>query len=107
MSPGLRYTLRFAPEVVSHLETIEKKYLRLIQDPLTEQLTFEPETQTRNRKLLEGPAPFDSTWELRFGPGNRFRVFYEVNATQKEVWILAVGTKEGNRLFIGGEEFET
>jgi mRNA-degrading endonuclease RelE of RelBE toxin-antitoxin system len=98
--------LRFAPEVVAHLNTVEKKYHSLIRKTINEQLTFEPETEVRNRKLLEQPAPYDATWELRFGPNNRFRVFYAIIEAKREVWILAIGVKEGNRLLIAGEEFE-
>jgi hypothetical protein len=42
---------------------------------------------------------------LRFGPNNRLRVFYEVNMEEHEVVVLAIGVKEGNRLWVGGEEF--
>jgi hypothetical protein len=98
--------LRFAPEVVAHLNTVEKKYHSLIRKTINEQLTFEPETEARIRKLLEQPAPYDATWELRFGPNNRFRVFYAIIEAKREVWILAIGVKEGNRLLIAGEEFE-
>jgi mRNA-degrading endonuclease RelE of RelBE toxin-antitoxin system len=52
------------------------------------------------------PAGFGATWELRFGPKNSFRVFYEVNHEEKIVSVLAIGVKEANRLFIGGQEFE-
>ncbi len=31
-------------------------------------------------------------------------VFYNINIESHEVYILAIGVKEGNRLFIGGEE---
>jgi len=51
-------------------------------------------------------AAFGADWELRLGPENRFRVFYQVNAERREVRGLAVGVKYRNRLFIGGEEFE-
>jgi len=105
MSPKPRFTLQFAPEVVAHLDTIERKYHSLIRKTIDEQLTFEPETEARNRKLLEQPAPYDAAWELRFGPNNRFRVFYAVSEAEREVWILAIGVKEGNRLLIAGEEF--
>ena len=44
--------------------------------------------------------------EMRFGPNNRFRVFYRTDPSIGEVHILAIGVKVGNRLFIGGEEFE-
>ena len=59
-----------------------------------------------NRKPLEEPASFGATWELRFGPKNSFRVFYDVNHEEKAVSVLAIGVKEGSRLFIGGQEFE-
>ena len=70
------------------------------------QLTIAPEGQTRNRKPLEElPGLFGSTWELRFSPDNRFRVFYEVAAENRAVWILTIGVKDKNRLLIAGEEF--
>ncbi len=40
------------------------------------------------------------------GANNRFRVFYEVDAPKRTVRILAIGVKEGNRLFIGGKEVQ-
>jgi mRNA-degrading endonuclease RelE of RelBE toxin-antitoxin system len=101
-----KFTLTFAPETLDHLDIIERKYHRLIQKTIDEQLSYTPEKRTRNRKPLDQPAPFGATWELRFGPNNRFRVLYEVEEEQI-VWILAIGIKKGNRLLIGREEFET
>ncbi len=100
-----RFALVFAPEVVEHLRAIEHKHHNLIQTTIDEQLAFTPEKETKKRKLLEQPAPFGATWELRFGPANRFRVFYEVDIQSQSVQILAIGIKERNRLFIGREEF--
>lgn len=48
----------------------------------------------------------EATWELRFGPENMFRVFYDVHVTTYEVHILAIGTKERDKLYVGGEEIE-
>ena len=59
-----------------HLRAIEAKYHSLIRAEIEEQLQFEPGKETRNRKPLRQPAPFEATWELRFGPENRFRVLY-------------------------------
>ncbi|MEK7312358.1 MAG: type II toxin-antitoxin system RelE/ParE family toxin [Chloroflexota bacterium] len=42
-------------------------------------------------------------WELRVG---RFRVFYDVREEVKVVRVEAVGHKDGNKLFIQGEEYE-
>ena len=99
------FELLFAPEVVEHLRAIERKYHNLIQVTIDEQLAFTPEKERRNRKLLEQPAPYGATWELRFGPTNRFRVFYEVDNKKQTVQVLAIGVKGRNRLFIGREEF--
>ena len=62
--------------------------------------------ETRNRKPLKRPIAFGADWELRLGPDNRFRVFYQVNAEYRQVRILAVGIKVRNQLFVGEEEFE-
>jgi mRNA-degrading endonuclease RelE of RelBE toxin-antitoxin system len=53
---------------------------------------------------LKRPVIFEAEWELRFGPDNKFRVFYDINIESHEVYILAIGVKEGNRLLIGGKE---
>ena len=100
------YTLVYAPEVKQHLRAIERQYYSLIRETIQEQLLLEPDTETRNRKPLRQPAIFEAQWELRFGPGNRFRVFYEIDRDNHGVYILAIGVKERDRLFIGGEEVE-
>jgi hypothetical protein len=43
---------------------------------------------------------------IAFWTKNSFRVFCDVRHDEKTVSVLAIGVKERNRLFIGGEEFE-
>jgi mRNA-degrading endonuclease RelE of RelBE toxin-antitoxin system len=100
------YTLAFASEVTKHLRAIEAKYHALIREKIGEQLRFEPATEATNRKPLRQPAPFGAAWEVRFGPGNRFRVLYDIDPEARVVQILAVGEKQRERLFIGGEEVQ-
>lgn len=100
------YSLVYAPEVKDHLRAVERQHYSLIRETIQEQLLFEPEAETRNRKPLRQPALFEAQWELRFGPDNRFRVFYEVDRESRIVYILAIGVKERNHLFIGGKEVE-
>ena len=95
--------VEFAPEAVEHLDVNDLKYHGLISRTITEQLSSEPERETRNRKPLLQPAQYGATWEIPFWPSNRFRVFYEVDAAARMVWVLAIGIKEGNRLLVGGE----
>ncbi len=98
--------LVYALEVKQHLQSVEARYHSLIRETIEQQPLHEPAAQTRHRKPLRQPASFDSTWELRFGPDNRFRVLYDIDQGKHEVHILAVGVKVGHRLVVGGEEIE-
>jgi len=88
------------------MRAIPLNYHRLIRSTIHEQLAFTPDRETRNRKPLEPPSPYSAAWELRFGPRNRFRVLYDIQAEEGRVVILAIGVKEGNRLIIDRQEFE-
>src|SRR5713226_5814952 len=107
MAKRAKFTLSFAPQAIEHLDLIDAKHHGLLRRTINEQLTFAPTEETRNRKPLDQPAPFGASWELRCGPDNCFRVFYEVDAASQEVQVLAVGVKDRNRLLIGGEEYES
>lgn len=98
------FGLTYDVAVKEHLRAVEPKYHGLIRDAIEGQLRYEPDTETRNRKPLDRPVGYEATWELRCGPDNRFRVLYAVNYESREVQIAAVGVKERNRLYIGGEE---
>ena len=102
-----RYALVFAPEVVHDLAFIERKYHSLLRRQIRLHLATGPEGETRKRKALEVPAPSGAQWELRLGPHNRFRVFYEVELGAAIVTVLAIGVKDRNVLRIGGEEYGT
>jgi hypothetical protein len=100
------YQLRYDELTVEHLRAIESKSHSLIRAKIEEQLQHEPGKETRNRKPLRQPAPFEATWELRFGPGNRFRVLYAIDEEHRHVQVQAIGVKEGNRLLVAGQEVE-
>lgn len=106
MSPQPPYTLIYAPVTREHLKPIDKKYYSLIKSTIEERLSFEPNEQNRNRKPLTRSAFEEATWELRFGPENIFRVFYDVKHDEREVHILAIGIKRRDKLFVGREEIE-
>jgi hypothetical protein len=108
------HRLEYNSGIPNDLAFIERKHHRAIRDAILEQLTDEPLVETRNRKPLD-PAIFEATWELRCGLQNRFRVLYTVETIEPEdeddepetvVWIVAIGEKRGERLFIAGEEWE-
>lgn len=103
--PKARYVLSFAPEAVEHFDSIELKHHNGLRRTIHEQLAYTPTRETRNRKPLEPPAPFDAAWELRCGPNNCFRVFCEVDAGLQVVRVLAIGVKDRNRLIVEGMEY--
>lgn len=98
------YSLVYDPRLFDHFREVDGKYQPLIEKTMREQLTFEPNHETRNRKPMRVPAPFNAGWELRFGPDNRFRLLYDIDEAQHVVNVLAFGIKDRNRLLIGGEE---
>ena len=100
-----KFELIFAPETVEHMDAIDAKHHSLVERTIDQQLTYTPLKPTRNRKPLVEPGPFGATWELRLGPQNKFRIFYEVDSEVAEVHILAIGVKERGKLFIGGTEY--
>jgi mRNA-degrading endonuclease RelE of RelBE toxin-antitoxin system len=106
MNPKRAFELVYAPQVRDHLKAIERKYYGLIRQEIEAQLQFEPEVETRNRKPLKRAITFEAEREIRFGPNNRFRVFYEVDREAGAVYILAIGIKVRDQLYIGGEEIE-
>ena len=100
------FELVYAPKTKKHMRAIERRHFSLIKEAIEDQLRYEPEVETRNRKPLKRPVVFQATWEIRFGPDNCFRVFYDVDIEAHAVNVLAVGVKERDRLFIAGKEVE-
>ena len=100
-----RYELIYAEETYQHIAAIERQYHLLIRRTIEQQLSYEPNVRTRNRKPLVKPARFGEAWELRFGLDNRFRVFYRLDERANQVRVLAIAEKCGEKLYVGGKEF--
>ncbi len=96
------YRIEITRDAVEHIRALPKRHHGFVLRALRAGLAHEPAKETRNRKLLTLPAPFGAHWELRFGPQNRFRAFYTIEAAT--VVVVAVGMKDRERLRIGHEE---
>jgi len=105
--PQQRYRIIYDPEIIYQLNAIERRYHSLIRIIVETQLSYEPEHETLNRKLMVRTTPFGARWEFRFGDNNQFRVFYSFNPEKRLVHILAIGVKHRERLYIGGKEVRT
>src|SRR5262245_10590498 len=100
------FTIRYAKQVFEDIRAVEKQHHSLIKEAIETALTFEPDVETINRKPLIRPTSIGSSWELRCGPDNRFRIFYTIDFDHFQVNILAIGMKVRNVLYIGGKEFK-
>jgi mRNA-degrading endonuclease RelE of RelBE toxin-antitoxin system len=100
-----RFEIIYDERVATRLAVIDRKHYSFIKQTIEKRLTYQPDVETRNRKPLQKPSALGDAWELRFGPDNRFRVFYKFDLENRQVFILAIGVKEGNRLLIGREVF--
>jgi mRNA-degrading endonuclease RelE of RelBE toxin-antitoxin system len=98
----MAYEIILSPEALDHLAGFAARQRRIILDEIELQLTNEPTRVTQQRKPMR-PNPLAS-WELRVG---HFRVYYQVEDDEEDrrtIYIIAVGKKIGNRVFIGGTE---
>jgi len=97
----MSFQVRFEDEAIEHLGELAAREQSIILDKIEKQLPDQPNVPTRHRKELR-PNPL-AKWQLSV---DDFRVIYDVDEARKEVLILAIGKKIGNRLFIGGKEYK-
>ncbi|MFH1918958.1 MAG: type II toxin-antitoxin system RelE/ParE family toxin [Planctomycetota bacterium] len=93
--------IEFIPEAVDDLRSFRKCDQQQIITAIESQLPHQATQPSRNRKQLR-PNQL-AEWELRIGD---FRVFYDVDEANVVVKIEAIGYKQGNKLFVHGEEYE-
>ncbi len=88
------YSIRFAEGVEDDLDKIRVYYRNQILAAIKKQLTYTPESPTRNRKLLPNLIPtweaVPTIWELRI---REYRVFYDVSTQEEKVYVRAVRRK--------------
>lgn len=96
----MRFDIVFTPEALEDLRLFRKGERARIIGSIEEQLSHEPNNETRNRKRLRPNQTAE--WVLRV---DRFRVFYDIEDAAHLVKIEAVGQKRGHRLFLHGEEY--
>jgi mRNA-degrading endonuclease RelE of RelBE toxin-antitoxin system len=97
----VKFDFVFSPVAVECLDAMRKFDQKRIRDAMADQLSSQPTVETRNRKRLR-PNQL-AEWELRVGT---HRVFYDVDDDESLVRVVAIGYKQGNKLFILDEEYE-
>ncbi len=95
------FEVRFTQEAIGDLRSLRRYDRQQVMAAIEAQLVHQPTRPTRNRKSLR-TNPLGE-WELRVGD---FRVFYKADPAHAVVAVLAVAWKQGNRLFVRGQEYE-
>lgn len=94
------FTISFTSSAFDDLAWFRKRDQSIIFDEIEQQLTHQPNIETRNRKRLRPNQTAE--WELRI---SSFRVFYDLNDSILSVEIKMIGHKRGNRIFVRGKEY--
>ena len=94
----MTYDIEFSADSERQLLELAARERRMLLDSVETQLSHEPTTPTKNRKLLRS-NPI-AAWELRVAD---FRVFYNVESDRILVIVVALGRKDHNRLTIDGK----
>jgi mRNA-degrading endonuclease RelE of RelBE toxin-antitoxin system len=98
----LERQLEFTDDAIQTLASMKKADRRFVLDGVrTHLIENDPAAITRNKFPLRRPSEHAER-ELRL---DHWRVFYSV-VDGELVIVNLIGEKRGNRLFIGGEEFE-
>jgi len=94
------FNIAFTPSALDDIGWFRRRGQKIIFEMVEEQLTHQPNIETRNRKKLR-PNQI-AEWELRI---DKYRVFYDVDFKANAIEIRMIGYKEGNRLFIRGKKY--
>lgn len=92
--------VKLTPSARDDIAPFKKPERQAILDGIAAQLTDEPQVETRNRKRLRPNRT--SEWEVRIG---KYRVFYDVDQTDRIVQVRLIGEKRRNLLLVRGEEY--
>jgi mRNA-degrading endonuclease RelE of RelBE toxin-antitoxin system len=88
------YAIEISDAAFHELQAIKPFHRSRIVDAIDQQLQYEPNAETRNRKLLTGLRPdFEHdppVWELRIGS---HRVYYDIKAEGPTVIVRAIREK--------------
>ena len=94
------FRISYTASALEDISTFRKTDQMTIFDRVDEQLMYQPDVITWNRKRLRPNETAE--WELRI---DDFRVLYDIDFDERNVEVKVVGVKQGARLLVRGTEF--
>ena len=93
----MKYRIEYSPDTEDHFRVLTTRQQVTILDTAEEQLQYQPDVETRNRKPMR-PNPI-APWELRIG---NLRVYYDTKDDPEYVVISEpLESKRGTMLELG------
>jgi mRNA interferase RelE/StbE len=94
-----KYQIKFSQDGLIDLEFFAVYERKTIVDEIKKQLSYQPAVETSKKKKLRNNVI--APWELKIGT---YRAFYEVLEDIVTVYVVSVGYKEHNILYVRGRE---
>jgi mRNA-degrading endonuclease RelE of RelBE toxin-antitoxin system len=95
----MEYSIHWTRNAREHLRGVSARDQRKTVAGIELHLKHQPQVETLNRKKMRPNEV--APWELRIG---NLRVYYDVmEEPEHDVMILAIGIKDRNCVYIGGE----
>lgn len=96
----MEFGITITADAELQLGSLSAREQKIVGAAILARLQHQPTQESRAIKKLR-PNPLVE-YELRVG---EFRVLYNVDVADREVVLVVIGRKVGNKLVVGGEEF--
>jgi mRNA interferase RelE/StbE len=91
-----RYEVRYEREAEGDLDYLGRKVEAMVRPGVLKYLADQPLPAVGQRKALD-TNPLNAAYRLQLGD---YRVYYDVDAEARTVWVLRVGYKRGETLYL-------
>ncbi len=96
------YAIAYTDDAELDLRALPKRDQQTVLRTVPGYLAHEPAVRAGARKPLD-PNPHGAAWQLRLGD---LRVLYAIDEPARIVWVLRIGRKVRERLFLRGVPVE-
>jgi mRNA-degrading endonuclease RelE of RelBE toxin-antitoxin system len=96
------YEIEYSQEAEDDLDTLSRQDRAIVLLSVPKYLQHQPDVELGARERMR-PNTLGADWALHLGA---LRAYYSVDDAAHAVWILRVGEKRGNTLYVRGRPFD-
>ena len=98
----MAYRIEYDTEAEADLDTLTKREQVIVRTGAPKYLRDQPGLEAGAREKMR-PNRLNAPWALHLGT---LRVYYDVDEAERVVWVLRVGRKPGETLYLRGRPFD-